>query len=410
MEIKSGFKSLLLTLIVLMGGFFQATYATSDNDASQNSPIKVGSTVALTGTAEKHGQGVILGMKIYFDRINAENGINGRKIELITLDNKYDPRLAGPLARQLIDQDQVLALVGLHGSAIIAVVLPIAIDKKTLLFGSWSGPHSLYKTPPDRYVINHRPSYEIEVKAATQGLLSIGVKPEEFAFFTQNDPFGDSVYNGAIKALKEAGYRNAENLPHGRYTRNTLNVESALATILEKTKNSSPKVFILGGLSEPNIKFIELARKEFPHVIFMGVSGLIDPEKLSKANEGYVISTQVVPPLNSDLPAVKEYRDDLKKYGGDASPSYTSLNTYLAARLFVKGLRKAESQNKLTREGLIDVFENMNNVDIGINIPVNFSSSNHTAMNEIWVTIFKDGKFVPTDWANLKLVLEKDKN
>ncbi len=403
------FWSCLVGLVVFIAGFFQLATAKAEEQPAQpdKSPIKIGSTVALTGTAAKHGLGVNLGMQIYFDRINHEGGIDGRKIQLITLDNKYDPTVAGPLARRLIDEDKVIALVGLHGSAIVAVVLPIAIEKKTLLFGVWSGPNSLYKMPPDRYAINHRPSYGDEVMAATKGLLSIGIKPEEFAFFTQNDPFGDSVYNAAIQVLKQAGYKNAENLPYGRYTRNTLNVESALATILEQAKNTPPKVFILGGLAEPNQKFIALARKEYPHALFVGVSGLIDPKQLAKSDENHVISTQVVPSLESNLPAVHEYREDLKKYGQGATPSYTSLNTYLAARLFVKGLREAIAQNKLTREGLIDVFENMNNVDIGIGLPISFSKINHTGMHTIWVTIFKNGEFVATNWPQLKAVLDK---
>ncbi len=402
-------KNITYFILILFISFFRLANANTPEKlaTSDTSPIKIGSTVALTGPVAQHGLGVNLGMKIYFDRINAAGGIHGRKINLITLNNQYDPTLAGQFARHLIDKDKVLALVGLHGSGVIAVVLPIAIEKKVLLFGAWSGPNSLYKMPPDRYVINHRPSYAQEVTAVVKGLLSIGIQPAEFAFFTQNDPYGDSVYDAAIKVLKAAGYKNTQDLPHGRYTRNTLDVESALATILDKSKKTPPKVIIVGGLIDSNQKFIELASEEFPHTFFVGISGLIDPARLAKKNEEYVISTQIVPPLNSNLPAIKEYREDLKKYGEDAPPSYVSLNTYLAARIFVKGLEKAMAENKLTREGLIDVFENMHNLDIGIGIPINLSKTTHTAMHTIWITVFKNGEFVSTDWPALELRLKK---
>ncbi len=288
------------------------------------SPIKIGSTIALTGVVGPHGKNVTLGSKIYFDRINATGGIAGRKIEFISLDNKYEPELAGQLARQLIDKEKVLALVGLHGSGIVAVILPIAIEKKTLLFGVWSGPDSLYKSPPDRYSINLRPSYGEEVTATIKGLLSIGVKPSEFAFFTQDDPSGDSVYSAAIRTLKASGYPDAQHLPHGRYERNTLNVELGLANILQQFKKNPPKIMILGGLAEPNEKFFALARKEFPHTRFVVISGQMDTKTLTKNDNDYVIASQVVPPLYSELPAIREYHEDLKKYGKSAKPSYIS--------------------------------------------------------------------------------------
>lgn len=368
-------------------------------------PIKIGSTIALTGVVGSHGRNVTLGSQIYFDRINAAGGIAGRKIQFITLDNQYEPELAGQMARQLIDKDNVLALVGLHGSGIVAVILPIAIEKKTLLFGVWSGPDSLYKSPPDRYAINLRPSYGEEVTETIKGLLSIGIKPEEFAFFTQDDPSGDSVYNAAMRTLKASGYQDAEHLPHGRYERNTLNVELGLANILDELKKTPPKIMILGGLTEPNEKFFALARKEFPHTRFVVISGQMDTKTLTKNDDNYVIAIQVVPPLDSDLVAIREYHDDLKKYGKDAAPSYISLNSYMSARLFVVALQQAVAQNKLTREGLIDVFEDMNKVDIGIGIPISYNKSEHTGMHTIWVTVYRDGKFVLTDWGQLKKVL-----
>ncbi len=392
--------SLLLCVITCMSALVQLAEAVAP--ASTLPSIKIGSTSALTGVAEPHGRNVTLGTQLYFDRINQTGGIQGRKIEFITLDNKYEPILAGALTRQLIETDHVLALVGLHGSAIVAVVLPIVTEMKTLLFGVWSGPDSLYQVPANRYVMNFRASYGEEVAETINGLLSIGVKPSEFAFFTQNDPSGDSVYNAAINALKASGYQDADRLPHGRYMRNTLNVELALADILDQFKKAPPKIMILGGLAEPNEKFFHLARKEFPHTRFVVISGQLNPKKLTKNDEDYVIATQIAPPLTLDLPAVREYKEDLQKYGKGALPSYASFYTYIAARIFVVGLQQAVAQNKLTREGIIDVLENLSNVDIGIGVPVSYSKTDHTAMHKVWVTVYKNGEFILTSWPKLK--------
>jgi len=371
-------------------------------DNHEPSPIKIGMSVALTGNNKDYGIEIKQGVEIYFDKVNAAGGIDGHKLELIVLDDRYIPEDAAANVRQLIDKDQVLAMIGNNGTPTNLVSEPIINKNKILLLAPNTGAEIFHKS---KYIFHLRGSYKDEVDSMIKGILSLGIKPEEIAFFTQNDSYGDSIYKNAMKALKESGFANPESLAYGRYNISPLNVLTPLVTIIREAKQP-PKAIILGGVNYANIEFIKLAQKEFPKVLFVAPSpGLIsisDEEKEAIKNTKIVV-TQIVPPLNSDLHAVQEYKEDLKKYGHGEKPTYISLANYIAAKLLVVGLKKAAANNQLTREGIVDTFETLHDVDLGIGTKISFDKNNHQALHQVWLTTIKDGGFVPTTWSELKI-------
>ncbi len=379
-------------------------------DVTHNSPpdIKIGMSTALSGPAQALGQEMKKGLECYFDKINAQGGINGRKIRFIVMDDKYEPSLAASNMHQLLEKDDVLAVIGNVGTPTAVVSVPIANTDKTLLFAPYTGAGLLRKVPPDRYVINFRASYAEETDSMIKGLLSIGIKPEDIAFFIQNDAYGESGYQGAMQALKAEGYQKPESLAVGSYERNTLNVEEGLSQLINA--KHAFKAIIIVGTYAPSAKFIKLAAKYFPDAYFLNVS-FVGSEALAQAlqdvGNNKVIVTQVVPYLKSNLPAVNEYRQCLKQNNATAVPSFVSLEGYLAAKLFVTGLIEAAKNNNLSREGMIDTFETMRNVDIGIGEPVSFDKTNHQALHSIWPTILQNGEFIQFQWQQLKKPIKK---
>ncbi|QSX32323.1 ABC transporter substrate-binding protein [Shewanella avicenniae] len=361
--------------------------------------VKVGMSAALTGPASALGNGVRNGMESYFKRVNAAGGVNGNMIALTALDDGYEPDKAAPNMNQLIDQDGVIAVLGNVGTPTAIVTVPIANAKKTLLFGAYTGAGVLRKSPPDHYIINYRASYAEETGAMVKGLLASGIKPEEIAFFTQNDGYGDAGYNGAVAALKAEGFANAEQLAHGRYTRNTTNVEQALGTILDASVE--PKAIIMVGAYAPCAEFIRQAKQDLPDTKFLNVSfvGSIPLLKaLGDKAEG-VIVTQVVPHYNDDLPGVADYRKDLQAYKPGAEPDFVSLEGYILAKIFVEGLKKAPAPD---REGIIKGLESLSNLDVGIGVPISYSATDHQASHKVWPTVIHSGKYEVLDWASMK--------
>ena len=378
----------------LVGALFLTLAAGLVPDGADAAEIKVGISAALTGPAEALGQGMRQGIEAYFKRLNAAGGINGNTVRLIALDDKYEPDLSAPNMYKLIDEEHVLAVVGNVGTPTAVVTVPIANEKKTLLFGSYTGAGVLRKSPPDRYVFNFRASYAEETSAIIEAILAKGIKPEQIAFFTQNDGYGEAGYQGAVAALKARGFQDANKLAHGRYTRNTVNVEGAVAAII--AAKVEPRVVVMVGAYKPTAAFIKMARQELPKLKFVSVSfvgSLPLANELGASGEGVVV-TQVVPHFDANLPAVTEYRQSMKEEG--SSPDFISLEGYLVARIFTEAVKKAGAQ--VSRETIIDALESTNSLDIGIGVPVSYSPGEHQGCHKIWPTVLKGGRFVPFEW------------
>ncbi|MCG8608971.1 MAG: ABC transporter substrate-binding protein [Pseudomonadales bacterium] len=367
--------------------------------ASLANEIVVGMSTALSGPASQLGLGVKQGVEALFNRVNNAGGVQGKKLKLEALDDGYEPAKAAPNMRTLIEQNNVLAVIGNVGTPTAIVTVPIANENKTLLFGAFTGAGVLRKSPPDRYVINYRASYAEETSAMIEGLLSAGIKPEEIAFFTQNDGYGDAGYQGAAQALKRQGYSTPENLAHGRYTRNTLNVEDALSAMFDA--KTDPRAFIMVGAYGPCAKFITLAKEEFPDAIFLNVS-FVGSEALKTAlgqKADGVIVTQVVPHYDSDHALVQQYRKDLVNLDRQAQPSFVSLEGYVAAAIFTKAL--ASATLPIDRESIIDSLEQLAQFDLGLGSSLSLGTGDHQASNTIWPTIIQNGQFVPLNsWSD----------
>ncbi len=365
--------------------------------AAAQQTIRVGMSTALSGPAQELGKHIHSGVTVYFQHINEQQ--DNYRFELTVLDDGYEPLRTGPNMRQLIEQENVIAILGNVGTPTAIVSLPIINQAKVLFFGAYTGAGILRKNPPDRYVINYRASYAEETAAMIKVLLARGIKPEEIAFFTQNDGYGDAGYRGAIEALKAAGYEDAEKLTHGRYMRNTLNVEGALAQFLES--DIEPKAFIIVGAYAPVAKFIRLAREDFADALFLNVS-FVGSRALAAAlgadGDGVIIS-QVVPHYDADYPVIRDYRKILKKYQPQLEPSFVSLEGFIIAKIFADAIVSCQQQG-IDREKVIDCIEQFNfeNFDMGTRLTLD--PQNHQASHQVWLTEIKKGAIIPYQWHN----------
>jgi len=368
--------------------FLPLAFVAAAATAASADEIKVGMSGALTGPAQALGKGMKAGIEAYFARVNAAGGVAGKTLRLVALDDGYEPRNAGANMHKLIDEEKVFAVLGNPGTPTAAVSVPIANEKHVPFFGAFTGAGLLRKTPPDRWVINFRASYAQETKEMVRGLTKdLGIKPEEIAFFTQNDAYGDAGYAGGIAALKEIGYADAERLPHARYARNTVDVENAVATLVDPTIH--PRAVIMIGAYKPCAKFIKLSHRYGVKALFVNVSFVIGESlraELGEAAEGVVV-TQVVPPVDADLPAVREYRESI----AEADMGFVSLEGYLAARAFVEGLRRAGAN--ANADAFIDALETAGPLDLGLGQPLEVTHARHQLSNQVWPTVVDHGHF-----------------
>ncbi|RFA25527.1 ligand-binding receptor [Alkalilimnicola ehrlichii] len=361
--------------------------------------IRVGMVAPLSGPAASLGVGMKQGIEAHFAEVNRAGGINGKRLRLVARDDQYEPQRSAPATRELIEQEGVVAMIGNVGTPTAIVTIPLHNQYETLLYGAFTGAGVLRRNPPDRYVINYRASYFQETAAMIDGLLEAGVRPDEIAFFTQNDGFGDAGYNGGMAALRERGMAHPERLAHGRFTRNTVNIHQGLATILEAPVE--PRAIVMVGTYAPMAEFIREARKDLPNALFLNVSFVGSHALMTALGSAAedVIVTQVVPPYDADLPAVAAYRDALHRYDSGASFDFVSLEGYLAAKLFTEALRRAKTEPD--REAIVEAMLSMGEVDLGVGELLHLGPGDHQASNAVWPTQIRNGRFEPVNWSNL---------
>ena len=340
-----------------------------------------------------------IGIEAALRSCNQNGGIAGRSVELIALDDGYRRDLAWANMRRLLLEDHVQATIGNVGTPTARETVPLANRFETVMFGALTGASLVRRDPPDRYVWNYRASYIQEVRELIRGLLGIGIRPFEFAFFTQRDGYGDAVYSAALDELHRRGHPREEPLLHGRYPRNTLDLNEAVLTFA--TANAPPRVILLGGTFLPCAKFIRIVKPVLPNTIFVSVSfigssALIDT--LGQDAEGVVI-TQTVPSFDSEMPIVADLRHALLSDLSSTEPNQIILEGYVAARLLLEVLERAP--RPLNRESIVRSLESLGPVDLGLGAELRLDTRRHQACEAVWPTIVRDGKVVALDWTEL---------
>ena len=370
--------------------------------------IVLGMSTVLTGPAanlaKEMRQGVLAGL----GRVNRGGGVNGRKLRLVVLDDGYEPARTALNMRELIDKENVLAVIGNVGTPTAIASIPIVNEKKTLFFAPFSGAGVLRNNPPDRYVINFRASYAEETAAMIDALTAgAGLKPEEIAFFTQRDRDGDSGFGDGITALKRRGLQNEKSIVHVRYEPNTLAVENAVADLL--LAEPAPRAVVMVGAYAPCAKFITLCSEAEIEAVFLNVSsvGSYSLAQELGTTDAHVIVTQVVPyPSDDSILTVREYQADLRAFDPSASAGFGDFEGYIAARILALALDKIKGPP--TRETVIDALEGLQCFDIGFGERLRLSQREHQASHRIWPTILKEGAFVPFQWPELADLFNKE--
>jgi branched-chain amino acid transport system substrate-binding protein len=376
-------------------------------EADPPGEIVLGMSTVLTGSAGNLGNDMQRGILAGLERANRNGGVNGRKLRLITLDDGYEPTRTAPNLRKLIQKDHVLAIIGDVGTPTAIVAVPLVNEQKTLLFAPFSGGPILRNDPPDRYVINFRPGYAEELAAMIDALIDIaGLKPEEIAFFTQRDSYGDAAFTLGMTALQSHGLIDPRTILHVGYTRNTLAVESAVANLL--MAGNPPRAVVMVGAYAPCAKFIRLCRNSDLSSLFLNVS-FVGSNSLAEAlgkTDAHIIVTQVVPdPSDDSVPIVREYRADLKAIDSSASAGFGDLEGYIAARILTLALEKI--QGPPTREAVVDALEGLGQFDIGLGKTLYLSRTEHQASHRVWPTLLKEGRFVPFQWSDITASLKR---
>ena len=214
----------LAALLCLAGGWLSATTAVlAQEPGVSGHRILFGQSAAFSGPAQELGRNMQLGIKAAFHEANRADGVHGRQLKLVSLDDAYEPEAAIANTLRLIKEHGVFALIGAVGTPTSRAALPIAAAADVPYIAPFTGAAFL-RQPKWNNVVNLRASYNQETEEMVAHLTKdLGIK--RIAVMYQDDSFGRAGYRGVRAALER---RKMKPVAIGLYPRNTVSVKMAL--------------------------------------------------------------------------------------------------------------------------------------------------------------------------------------
>lgn len=319
----------------------------------------------FTGPSAQLGIQFHQGAKLCFSQINAQGGVHRRPIELVRLDDGYEPERCVENTRKLLADDP-LALFGYIGTPTSVAALPVATAARTPFFAPFTGAMAL-REPFNRYAFHLRASYNDETALIVRQLTGLGLK--KIAVFHQNDAYGKAGLDGVTLALAA---ENAKPVALATVERNSVNVAAAVKTLLA----ASPDAIVQIGAYKACAAFIRAAKAAgyggtFFNVSFVGTQALAD--ELGKDGAGVVVSQVMPSPYNGSRAIAREFAEAVRKGGSDYQANFSSMEGYLAARVIAEALRRGPA--KATSDTLVTSIEGLGSESFG-GFSVSFSERN----------------------------------
>ena len=345
--------------------------------------ITLGMTSPFSGTNGVYGTDMRQVIQTYFDQVNKAGGVNGRKINLVALDDGYETDRAVANTKSLIEEKNVFALLASYGSSPTTEAMnKVFGPAKVPLVGTISGAGSLREpisqNPNGRYMFNVRASYADETEAIVSQLVSLGLK--NIAVFYQNDGFGKSGLDGVTVALKK---HNLAPTTAATVERNSVDVTAAVEAIAK----SEPQAVVMVTLYKPTAAFVKAMKKANQSPMFMTLSPAGTAQLVAELGpdaRGIGIS-QVMPyPFNDIVPMVRDYQ---KLVGAKAGYSYYGIEAYAMARVMVDALKRMGKDP--SREKLMAALESTS-LDMG-GLKVAYSATNRQGSRFVELTVIGPG-------------------
>ncbi|RQH13189.1 ABC transporter substrate-binding protein [Bradyrhizobium sp. RP6] len=351
--------------------------------------ILFGQAAALEGPSSTLGQRMRQGIVAAFTEINAKGGIHGRKLQLVSRDDGYDPDRSVTQTLRLIENDKVFALIGAVGTPTAIATIPITSTRNIPFIGPFSGAEFLRDLELPN-VVNIRASYGAEAEAWVKHLTE-DRRFTRIGIFYQDDSFGRDGLLGVKRALARRGLELAA---EGTFERNTRAVAAALRVI----KRAEPEAIVMVGTYGPCAEFIKLAHRggfypAFVNISFVGANALAG--ELGPDGEGVIVS-QVVPfPWDRSLKLVADYQAAQQAFDPTLTPDFVSLEGYISGRLAAAALEKAGP--KPTRASLLRTINDIGRFDIS-GTTVTVGPRMIDAPPKVFLTVIqKDGSFRAVD-------------
>ena len=374
---------------------------TTANPGVFDDRVLFGQSAAFSGPAARLGSAMKLGIEAAFYEANQRGGVHGRQLELMSLDDAYEPEDAVVNTTRLIEEEKVFALIGAVGTPTSRSATPVALEAGVPYIAPFTGAEFLRdKEVFLDNVVNVRASYYQETEEMVERLQK-DLLIDRIAVMYQDDSFGRAGYRGVRRALERRGL---EPVAVGLYPRNTTSVKTGLLDL----RAGNPQAVVLIGAYKPVAELIAWARYTDMEAIFMTVSFVGSnalAEELGDDGEGVYVTQVVpfptgraVPIVDSYLRALSEYDSYLRalpEYTGSPDPGFVSLEGYLAGRLAIAGLQ--ECGREVDRTCFIDSFRQSESIDID-GFQLQYGDRDNQGSESVFLTVIgEDGAYRPVE-------------
>ena len=344
--------------------------------------ILIGQSTPLTGANAELGNDIRNGALAYFRKVNEAGGVHGRKIELLTIDDANQVPRAEANTQKLVEEEGVFALFGYASATLSRPALPFVEKHKVPFLAPFTGADPM--RVHHKYVYNMRGSYAEELEKIVDHFAPLGVK--RFSIVHYDDVVGKENFTAVDRALKKRGL--AAVSVTAFKDRAKPDIEGGVKEIAA----GQPDVVILTTLSKATADFVRVAQKtglgaQMASNSFPGASPLA--KELGKQGEGVIVATVVPPPTKRSLPVVKEYQHCIELQTGKKEYSFTSLESYIGAKITVEALKRAGP--KPTREGFMQALEALKDFDVG-GYSISFAPDNHNGSSFVELTVIGEGQ------------------
>lgn len=362
---------------------------------ASDTEIKIGNLAPYSGPASAYA---IVGKTAaaYYKKINDEGGINGRKINFISLDDAYSPPKSVEMTRRLVEQDEVLFLAGSVGTAPISATYRYSASKKVPHIFAASAA-TKFQDPKNALIMGWAPSYYTEGAIYAKHILE--TKPDaRIGVLFQNDDYGKDFLQGFEAALGEKAKTMIA--AKASYEVSDATVDSQIVQLQGSGAN------VLFNVSTP--KFAAMAIRKVYDIGWKPVHYLNSPATsiggvltpVGKEKAAGIISTQFFKdPLDGkwkDDKGMKDWRTFMTKYypDGDLNDD-RMIYAYGVAKTVVEVLK--QSGDNLTRENVMKQAANLKNFQLDILLPgisINTSPTDYSPIDQMQMMRF-DGR----DWV-----------
>lgn len=360
--------------------------------------ILIGQWGPQTGPAALWGS-VARGTAAYFEMINAEGGIHGRKLKLLIRDDSYQPPKTKAAVVELVDKEGVFAFVGGVGTGTGMAVKDYLAEKRIPWVGPASG-SSKWANPATKYLFSLYPTYTTEAKALTRYLVKEAGK-EKIAFFYQNDDYGKEGLEGAKAELSALGKELVAEV-------SVEMTDQDLLSHVMKLKESGADAVILWLLPKHAAITLGTAAKLGFAPQWATSSSLSDAPLMHGITKGLwegVIFAAIMELPDSDHELIKKYREAYEKYGKAANEKEQFGVFFLAGFLFAEPMVEAlkNAGKDVTREKLVEELEKLDKWNGGIGHDITFGTDMRQGQKSAFICKCEGGKAVKiADWITVE--------